>query len=91
MNLYTKYGRPLQVSGDKLFARSGTYLGRIRNGKVYDPNGRYAGTVSGNRVVYRSMDSATVGSPSVSSPRIPIAVIDALPSAMLGDEPPFQD
>ena len=69
MNLYTKNGRPLQVSGNSLFSRSGTYLGRISNGRVYDPSGRYAGTICGDRVVYRSSDSATISSPDISANR----------------------
>jgi len=46
-SLYTKNGRPLQVSGNNLYSRSGKYVGRIRGGKVYDPSGRYAGTIVG--------------------------------------------
>ena len=62
-DLYTKNGRPLQRSGDNLYSRSGRYLGRVRNGKVYDPDGKYAGTIVGDRVVDRSADGATIGSP----------------------------
>lgn len=91
MDLYTKNGRPLQLSGDQLFAQSGAYLGRLRNERVYDPSGRYAGTLVGNRIVYRATDSATISSPSIATPRIPTARINAIPSAMLGDEPPFVD
>ena len=43
-DLYTKNDRPLQRSGDKLYSRSGQYLGRIRNDKVYDPSGTSPGT-----------------------------------------------
>ncbi len=91
MDLYTKNGRPLQLSGDQLFAQSGAYLGRLRNGRVYDPSGRYAGTLVGNRIVHRATDSTTISSPSVAVPRVAVARVNAVPSALLGDEPPFVD
>lgn len=91
MNLYTKNGRPLQVSGDALYSRSGTYLGSISNGKVYDPSGRYAGTVDSDRVVYRSSDSASVGSSTISGNRAGVASANVAGSALWGDEPPFPD
>jgi hypothetical protein len=69
-DLYTKNGRPLQRSGDDLYSRSGRYLGRVRNGKVYDQSGKYAGTIVGDRVVYRGTDGATIGSPSISANRV---------------------
>ena len=90
-DLYTKNGRPLQQSGDKLYSRSGRYLGRIQNGKVYDPSGRYAGTIVDDRVVYRSTDSASIASPSVSANRVGTARANRVGSAMWGDEPPFPD
>lgn len=90
-SLYTKKGRPLQRSGDKLYSRSGRYLGQIRNGKVYNPRGRYAGTLIGDRVVYRSTDSATIGSPSTSANHAGSAAARAVGAAIWGDEPPFPD
>ena len=45
MDLYTKNGRPLLVSGDKVYSRSGTIVGRIKGEKVYGTDGRYVGTV----------------------------------------------
>lgn len=90
-SLYTKNGRPLQVSGSNVYCRSGTYVGRISGMKVYDPKGRYAGTVVGNRVVYRSTDSASISGPSVSAPRAGSASAHAAGSAIWGDEPSFLD
>jgi hypothetical protein len=63
MSLYTKNGRPLQTSGDIVYNRSGTVVGRISGSKVYGTNGRYVGTIDGDRLVYRSTDSASIGSP----------------------------
>lgn len=91
MNLYTKNGRPLQVSGNSLYSGSGTYLGSISNGKVFDPSGRYAGTIDGDRVVYRSTDSAWMGSVSTSANRVGSAAANAVGSAIWGDEPNFPD
>jgi hypothetical protein len=61
MGLYTKDGRPLQVSGDKVYSRSGTIVGKIKGDKVYGTDGHYVGTIVGDRLVYRSTQSGTVG------------------------------
>ncbi|MEU7935270.1 4-fold beta flower protein [Micromonospora echinofusca] len=90
-SLYTKNGRPLQVSGDSVYSRSGKYVGRISGGKVYDPSGRYAGTIVGDRVIYRSAESASISGPSVSAPRVGSAAASAVGSALWGDEPNFPD
>jgi hypothetical protein len=89
--LYTKRGRPLRLSGDNVYSRSGVHVGRVRGGKVYDPRGRYAGTVVGDRVIYRQVDSASIGSPCVRSASAGIAAAPRVPSALWGDEPDFPD
>lgn len=90
-SLYTKNGRPLQVSGSELYSRSGAYLGRIENGKVYDPHGRYAGTIDGDRVVYRSTDSASSSGPSTSANVAGSGLANAAGSGVWGEEPNFPD
>lgn len=90
-SLYTKSGRPLQVSGEKVYSRSGKYLGRIKRNKVFDPQGRYAGSIVGNRVVYRLTDSASISGPSVSASRAGSAAVRAAGAAIWGDEPNFPD
>jgi hypothetical protein len=65
--LYTKDGRPLQVSGSDVYSRSGKHLGQIRGDTVFGTDGRYAGIIVGDRVVYRGTDSARTGSPSARS------------------------
>ena len=57
MGLYTKDGRPLQVSGETVYSPSGQPVGRIRGCKVFGTDGRYVGTIVGDRLVYRSTDS----------------------------------
>ena len=89
--LYTKNGRPLQLSGDRLYSRSGTYLGHINDNKVFAPNGRYAATVVGDRVIYRSTDSARIGSPTAAVRHAGSAAASAARSALWGDEPSFPD
>jgi hypothetical protein len=89
--LYTKNGRPLQRSGDKLWSRSGVYLGKIRGDKVYDPQGQYAGTIVGNRVVYRRMNSGSRTGGSNAARRAGRASASAARSAVMGDEPNFPD
>jgi hypothetical protein len=85
--LYTKNGKPLQVSGDDIFDRSGRHVGRRRRDKVYGPDGRYAGTIVGDRVVYRSTDSATVSSSFACRAGSGSASASRVGSAIWGDEP----
>lgn len=62
MGLHTKDGRPLQVSGDKVYSRSGQVVGRIHGDRVYGPDGHYVGTIVSDRLVYRSTHSASIKS-----------------------------
>lgn len=85
--LYTKNGRPLRVSGDDIFDRSGRHVGRRRGNKVYGPDGRYAGTIVGDRVVHRSTDSAAISSPFAPRAGTGSASANRAGSALWGDEP----
>ncbi len=91
MGLYTKNGRPLQVSGETVYSRSGTVIGRIRGNKVYGTDGRYVGTITGDRLVYRSTDSAGVGSSFSAANRAGSATANRVGSALWGDEPDTPD
>jgi len=91
MSLYTKNGRPLQVSGNTVYSRSGITIGRVSGSKVFGPNGQYVGTIVGDRLVYRSTDSAAVGSSRASSSRAGSAMANAAGSAVWGDEPDIPD
>lgn len=91
MHLYTKGGRPLQVSGDTVYSRSGKVVGRIRGEKVYGPNGRYVGTITSGRLVYRSTDTAGLGSPFATANRAGSAAANSAASAIWGDEPSIPD
>lgn len=91
MDLYTKNGRPLQISGETVYSRSGTVIGRIRGEKVYAPDGRYVGTIAGDRLVYRSTDSASVGSSFSATNRAGSARGNRVGSAIWGDEPEIPD
>lgn len=68
---------------------SGVYLGIIQGRYVFDTSGKYAGTLDGDRVVYRTVDSARIASPTIAAPRVGLAVARAVPAAILGEEPPF--
>lgn len=91
MSLYTKDGRPLQVSGDTVYSGSGQPVGRIRGDKVYGPDGRYVGTITGNRLVHRSTDSGGVGSPFAAGNRGGSGQGHAGGSGLWGDEPDIPD
>lgn len=86
-HLYTKNGKPLTVSGGDIFDRSGRHVGRRRGDKVYAPDGRYAGTIVGDTVVYRSTDSATISSAFATSARAGSAQANRAGSALWGEEP----
>ena len=91
MDLYTKSGRPLQVSGDKVYSRSGAIVGRIKGKKVYGTDGRYVGTIASDRLVYRSTDSAGVSSPFSAANRAGTAQANRAGSAIWGEEPNIPD
>lgn len=87
MSLYTKNGRPLEVSGSSVYGPSGREIGRISGDKVYGSDGRYVGTITGDRLVFRSTDSAGVSSSFASARRVGSARASAVGSAIWGDEP----
>jgi hypothetical protein len=91
MSLSTKDGRPLQVSGSTVYSRSGKVVGRIQGNKVYGPNSRYVGTIDGSRLVYRSVDSAGLGSPFLAAGHAGSATANTIGSAIWGDEPNIPD
>ena len=91
MNLYTKDGRPLEVSGDTVYSASGRVVGRIRDDKVYGPDGRYVGTITSGRLVHRSTDSAGISSPFSAANRAGSGRAHAAGSGLWGDEPDITD
>jgi hypothetical protein len=91
MGLYTRNGRPLQVSGVTVYSPSGKVVGLIKNDKVYGTNGRYVGTIVGDRLVYRSTDSAGVSSPFATANRAGTALANRAGSAIWGEEPNIPD
>ena len=91
MELYTKDGLPLQVSGMTVYSRSGTVVGRISGEKVYGPDGRYVGTITNGRLIYRATDSAGVGSPFSAANCVGSARANHASSALWGEEPDIPD
>jgi hypothetical protein len=91
MDLYTKNGRPLQVSGDKVYSQSGKVVGRIKGEKVYGTDGRYIGTIVNDRLVYRSTHSAGISSSFSAANRAGTARANHAGSAIWGDEPDIPD
>jgi hypothetical protein len=74
-----------------VYSRSGQVVGRIRGSKVYGPGGRYVGTVSGDRLVYRSTESAGISSTFAAADRAGTARANRAGSAIWGDEPDIPD
>jgi hypothetical protein len=91
--IYTKQGRPLRVRGDDVFSRSGTHVARIRRdrNKAYGPEGRYVGTLVGDRLIYRSTDSAAISSPFARRAGSSFATANRAGTGMWGEEPPIAD
>jgi len=87
----TKNGRPLQVSADKVYSRSGRIIGRIKGDRVFGTDGRYIGTIVNDRLVYRSTHSTRVSSPFSASKRVGTARANRVGSAVWGDEPDIPD
>lgn len=90
-DLYTKSGRLLQRIDNRLYSRSGRYLGQVERLKIYDPNGLYCGTIVGDRVVYRTIDSAATGAPSAWAAYPASDQANRKGSPVWGVEPPFAD
>jgi hypothetical protein len=86
-DLYTKNGKPLRVDGDDIFDRSGRHVGRRAGDRVYAPNGKYAGTIVDDVVVYRAVERASRGTHFV--PRRAARSMDAtrVRSTLPGAEP----
>lgn len=91
MDLYTKNGRPLQVSGNIVYSKSGKVVGRIQGEKVFGTNGRYVGTIVNDRLVYRSTQSATISSSFTSANRAGTARANRVGTAIWGEEPNIPD
>lgn len=89
--IYTKQGRPLRLSGDDLFSKSGIHVARLKGKKAYGPDGHYVGTLVGDRLVYRSTDSAGISSPFARKASAGSAAAGSAGSAVWGDEPPIPD
>jgi len=86
--MHTKNGKALQVSGSTLYTAAGQVIGRIRDARLFDQDGRYVGTVVGDRLVFRPGERNKVG-PGFTASKCPArALNDRARQAMLrGDEP----
>lgn len=88
--LYTKNGEPLEQRGEDIFDARGRHVARLRGTKAFNSRGHYVATLVGDRLVYRSIDSASIG--AVFTPRVgsPFVRVGRLASVMLGEEPDFE-
>ena len=90
--MHTKNGKPLQVSGSTLYSGSGQVLGRVRDARLFDQDGRYVGTVVGDRLVFRSAERSKVAPAFTAAKCPPRALKSRARAAMLrGDEPDLPD
>jgi len=86
--MHTKNGKALQVNGSTLYTGSGYVVGRIRDARLFDQDGRYVGTVVGDRLVYRSAERNKVA-PGFTAAKCPARALKdrARVSMLRGDEP----
>lgn len=89
VTIFTKNGEPLGRSGDDLFDSSGRHVARLNGTKAFGPSGRYLATLAGDRLVFRSSDSAVIGSSFARRAASGSAHGRAAGSAIWGDEPNF--
>lgn len=89
--IFTKEGRPLRRYGDDLFSESGTHVAKLKGDKAYRREGEYLGALVRNRLIYRSTDSAGVGSPFARRVGTPSAAARSAAIADWGDEAPIPD
>lgn len=86
-SLYTKNGVPLNVSGDAVCNPQGQNFGYISGDRVYDNSGHYRGTIVDGRLVYRSTESAMMGTTRASRAGMGSASAHMAGSGVWGDEP----
>jgi hypothetical protein len=84
-------GAAASQAGDDLFSRSGEHVAKLKGKKAYNPQGRYVGTLTSGRLIYRSTDSAAISSPFVRMASVGRATASAAGSALWGDGPPIPD
>lgn len=70
-----------------MYSPSGAIVGRIQQDRVYGTDGRYVGTIVGDRLVHRSTDSARISSAFSAANHSGAARADRAASAIWGDEP----
>lgn len=87
MKLHTKEGKPLVVSDNIIYTKSGKAVGKINGNTVTGPNGNYVGTIVHDRLVYRSSDSSVKGSEFSADPKTESRVSKRRDSYIRGDEP----
>ena len=63
----------------------------ISGDKVHGTNGRYVGTIDGDRLVYRSTERASVGSSFSTVNVVGSAAAKVVGAAIWGDEPNIPD
>lgn len=74
-----------------IYSKSGKAVGKINGNKVYGPDGKYVGTIVGDRLVYRSTDSASISSPFSVANRAGSGMANKGGAGVLGEEPNIPD
>jgi hypothetical protein len=86
-DLFTRDGKALALIDDDVFDRAGAHVARRSGTHLYGPDGRYVGTIIGDRVVYRSIDDITVHAPFARRRHVGSARADRPRAALRGEEP----
>jgi hypothetical protein len=91
VSVHTRNGQPLQQRGDLFYSARGAVASRRKGGKVFGTDGRYVGTVVGDRLVFRTWDGAGIGGAFAAAGIGASGMAPAAASALHGDEPAIAD
>lgn len=56
--VYSLEGRPFRIDGDRLWTRSGAYVGKEVDGLFYDTAGAYIGEFKNDRLGYKTRNAS---------------------------------
>ncbi|KAF1039355.1 MAG: hypothetical protein GAK35_03674 [Herbaspirillum frisingense] len=87
MSLYTKNGKPLHISNNIVYSKSGDPVGKLRGARVHDIDGAYVGTVVGDRLVHRAGHAASKAAPFSGARRVKGGSSGAGRAILAGKEP----
>jgi hypothetical protein len=56
--VYSLGGRPFKVDADRIWSKSGQYVGKVVEGRVFSPSGKYLGEFRDDRLAYKRSNAS---------------------------------